>query len=199
MGKQATLKDKLSKTAKTAPTLTVYGMDKSIHTELYTYTAGTGDGFLATYNKYVEGTHPCKPLDDANFTGCMSRRQPGTIGTIMKNPKGFWRKVIVRHPSDLESTAETRAEGLEVLKKCFLSNEFTHFPPENIETFDATDEENPHALDSFLQDHDIVTIVTEQIDEAELDGDFYTKYPETAKRLWSGKYYPNFACGLGFP
>jgi hypothetical protein len=174
-------------------------MDPSIHTEIYTYTVGQGDGFLATYNKYAEGNHPCKPLNDANFTGCMARRQPGTNGTIMKNPKGFWRKVIVRHPTEKNSTAETRAEGLAVLKKCFLSSEFSNFPPDSIETFDATDEENPHALDSFLQDSDIVEIVTKQIAEDELDEEFYASYTETAKRLWSGKYYPSFARGLGFP
>jgi hypothetical protein len=198
-GKELSLKDKLSKKSASAPTLTIYGMEEITNTEVVLYTVGQGDGFLATYKKYCEGTHACAALEDANFTGCMNRRLPGSVDTIMLNQKGYWRMIIVRHPVGGISTPETRAEGLAVLKQCFLTREFSNFPPEDIETFDATNVDDPHALDLFLQDHDIVNIIKEQLDEAALNGTFYATYTERAMRLWSGNFYPSYARGLGFP
>jgi hypothetical protein len=198
-GKQLSLKDKLSKRTAVGPTLTMYAMHDITNTEVVLYTSGQADGFLATYKKYCDGLHRCDALESANFTGCFYRRLPNSADTIMKNPKGFWRMIIVRHPLDGVSTTETRAEGLAVLKKCFLSSEFSKFPPDDIETIDATDVDNPHALDLFFQDHDIVNIIKEQLDDAVLNDTFYATYTECATKLWSGTFYPSYARGLGFP
>jgi hypothetical protein len=97
------------------------------------------------------------------------------------------------------STPASREEGLKILKKCFLSPVFTKFPPEDIETNDDTDVDNPKALDMFLQDHDIVEILKENVDENDLDENFYGKFNECAKRAWSGTHYPTFARSIGFP
>jgi hypothetical protein len=177
----------------------MYAMDDITNTEVVLYTSGQGDGFLHNYKKYCEGTHACAALEAANFTGCMNRRVPGSADTIMLNPKGYWRMLIVRHPFEGVSTPETRAEGLAVLKTCFLTTEFSRFPPDEIETIDATNVDDPHALDQFLQDHDIVNIIKEQIDEEVLNDKFYEAYTECARRLWSGNFYPAYARGLGFP
>jgi hypothetical protein len=67
----------------------------------------------------------------------------------------------------------------------FQSTTFTNYPPADIETIDATDVDNPKALDQFLTDHDIVNIIQEQLDEDDLDEDFYSKYPAFAKKIWS--------------
>jgi hypothetical protein len=71
----------------------------------------------------------------------------------MLDNAGFWRKVLVSHPPGGVSTAETRAEGLAVLKAAFMSNNFTNYPPGDIETIDATDIENPMAHPVEIQVH----------------------------------------------
>ena len=124
-------------------------------------------------------------LDNTYFNSLMNRRVAGSDNTIMVNHKGFWRKVIVRHPKDGLSTPETRAEGLAILKKCFLSKEFTQFPPDDIETIDATDVNNPKAMDMFLQDHDIIDIMKEQICDDDLNEEFCGKYNDCAMKIWS--------------
>jgi hypothetical protein len=199
-GKQVSLKEKLSKqTANNATTLTAYGVHPILGTEIYLFTVGQNDGFLKIFGDYTKGTMACSSLEKGNFTSLFNRRVPVSDNTIMLGQKGFWRKVIVRHPVDGISTPETRAEGLAILKKCFLTTDFTKFPPQDIETMDATDVDNPKALDMFLLDNDIVDIIKEQIDMDDLNDDFYTDYYDCAKLIWSGTNYPAFALSLGFP
>jgi hypothetical protein len=195
--KQATLKEKLKKSSGSAPTLTMYA-NPAINTEIVLYTKGKNDGFLATYKRYTEGRLDSSAMDAANFTGCLTRRKAGTDNGIMLDERGFWRQLITRHVS--ESTPDSRAEGLAVLKACFLTREFSQFPPDNIETIDATDEEAPHALDMFLMDADIIKIINEQVNNNDLNMEFYSKFTVFAKTLWSGSNYPAFAKEtLGFP
>lgn len=200
-GKPASLKDKLNKKPGTNTTLTIYAMDPSLNTELVLYSKGNDDdGFLAKYKKYTDGDIQCAALEEANFTGLLYRRKVGTDNQIMVDSKRYWRRVIVRHPIGGVSTTESRAEGLAVLRATFLSTELSDYPPSAIETIDATDEENPHALDMFLQDSDIVAIIKEQLVKDELNNRFYTDFHDCAKRLWSGSIYPAFARDtLGFP
>jgi hypothetical protein len=73
----------------------------------------------------------------------------------------------------------------------FQSTTFTNYPPADIETIDATDVDNPKALDQFLTDHDIVNIIQEQLDEDDLDEDFYSKYPALLKKFGQNKL-PSF-------
>jgi hypothetical protein len=194
--------------APTTATLTAIGIDGILNTEIVLFTKGAHeDAFLNDYKKYTEGTkqgeptgiEQCNLLEKANFTALKPRRDPATKNDVMRGPKNFWRKVIVRHTHGGVSTPETRAEGLAVLKQCFLSGEFTNFPPDTIDTIDATDEHHPQALDMFLLDMDIVQIVREHVDQADLNKNFYEKYTDFAKTMWSGTNYPDFARGLGFP
>jgi hypothetical protein len=175
-------------------------MDPAYGTEIYSYTNGPNDdGFLKMISDYMQGTMKCDDLDDTGFTSLANRRVPGSENTIMLSRKGFWRKVIVRHPIDGESTPETRQEGLKILKKCFLSPVFTKYPPADIETNDDTDIDNPKPLDMFLQDHDIIDILKEQVDEDDLDVTFYSKFTQCAKNAWSTTHYPAYARSIGFP
>ena len=176
-------------------------MHDALGTTLYLYTCGPqSDGFLKkNFSDYTQGLKESKLLDNTYFNSLMNRRVAGSDNTIMVNHKGFWRKVVVRHPKDGLSTPETRAEGLAILKKCFLSKEFTQFPPDDIETIDATDVNNPKAMDMFLQDHDIIDIMKEQICDDDLNEEFYGKYNDCAMKIWSGTNYPAYARSLGFP
>jgi hypothetical protein len=199
--KPATLQDRLKKQPGDAYTLTMYAMDPLLNTEIVLYTKGPDDAFLAKYKNYTEGTVPSDELEAANFTGCFNRRKLGPENLIMKDSKNdkFWRKVIIRHPRET-STTETRAEGLAVLKACFLTKKFSNFPPDTIETFDNTNEHDRHAIDQFLLDKDIVDIIKEHIHSADLTPEFYTSFPELARKLWSGTTFPDYAREtLGYP
>ena len=80
-----------------------------------------------------------------------------------------------------------------------MSAQFSKHPPKSITTIDGTNELDPHSLDTFFMDSDIVETVTTTIAEADLNGEFYKKIPQFALKLWSGKFYPDFAHNLGFP
>lgn len=200
-GKPVSLKEKLLNSSKAVPTLEVYAMHHVTNLELYLFQVGKGrDGFLYGFKDYSEGKKICAPLEDANFTGLWNRRDIDSVNDIMKDDKGYFRKVIVRHPAEGSSTPETRAEGLRVLKEVLLTKVLSEYPPETIDTFDATREEDPHAMDLFLQDKDIIDVVKKQIDEEDLNTSFYVNFTDCAKKLWSGNNVPAFAREqLGFP
>lgn len=183
-------------------TLTALAMHPAINLEIIIYSKGSdNDAFLNDIKNYFNGSvRSVDTLDEEHFKGCLVRKKLGTTDTILRDDKGFWRHVIVRHPVGGESTPETRARALEVLKASFLTKQFTQFPPDDIVTIDATDIDNLHSLDMYLLDRDIVNIINEQIDEADLNTDFYTTFQECACKLWSTTPYPNYARQtLGFP
>ena len=107
--------------------------------------------------------------------------------------------MIVRYVPEGVSTAETRCKGLSELSSFLMSTQFSKHPPKSITTIDGTNELDLHSLDTFFMDSDIVEIVTTTIAEDDLNGEFYKKFPQFALKMWSGKFYPDFARNLGFP
>ena len=101
-------------------------------------------------------------------------------------------------PGEL-STKQSRAHGLAVLSKFLNGTDNTKYPGPAIPTLDCTNESDPHALDMFFLDKDIVDIIQRVFDESDLNKDFYSTYKSLALKLWSGENYPEYARGLGFP
>ena len=101
----------------------------------------------------------------------------------MKDKKDFWRCVIVWYVPEGVSTAETRCKGLSDLSSFLMSAQFPKHPPKAITTIDSTNELDPHSLDTFFMDSDIVEIVTTTIAEDDLNKEFYKKFPQFALKL----------------
>jgi hypothetical protein len=89
--------------APTTATLTIYGFDGVLNTELVLYTKGAHeDGFLNDYKMYTEGKkqeegtgiEQCNLLEEANFTALKPRRDPATNNGPMIGPQNFWRKLL---------------------------------------------------------------------------------------------------------
>lgn len=191
---------------KAVPTVTCYTPHSILEKEIYTFTMapadGTesvADGFTHSYKRYWQGELEVDALTEANFGPFKFRRRPNSNNEIMLDPKEYWRCVFLRTPLEGVSTPETRAEGLQVLRTFLMSSDYSDYPPKQIDVLDTTDDEFPVALDCFLQDHDIVEIVKDTHEESELNENFYENYQDFARLIWSHRFYPQFARGLGFP
>jgi hypothetical protein len=103
----------------------------------------------------------------------------------------------VRHPKDGLSSPEHRAEALQVLKQCFKVQLSLTIHQQTRETIDATDVDNPKALDQFLTDHDIVNTIRNKMKTTWMRTSTVST-PFFAKKIWSGTNYPAFAVSLGF-
>jgi acyl transferase domain-containing protein len=104
---------------------------------------------------------------------------------------GIWRQSCVRHPKDGLSSPEHRAEALQVLKQCFkvqLSLTIHQQTLKPLMLLTLTIQGTRPVLDRswYCQ-------YQEQLDEDDLDEDFYSKYPAFAKKIWSETNYPAFA------
>ena len=122
----------------------------------------------------------------------------------MTDNRDFWKQVIIRYPVDgantpIESTPETRRQGLEAIKMALMNPEYTRFPPEDIITMDTADPENPPPLDHFFLDNDIRDFMKEDIQETDLTTTFVQDFPDAASKCWSGHNVSAWARGLGFP
>ena len=186
---------------KTNPSLSCYATHPSFPLEIYLYTVNAeNDGFMNTYKKYTKGEIRCDSLTAVNFTDVKFRRTPLSDNVMMFDGKGFWCSVIIRTLTSGNSTAETRAEGLAVLKDFFLDRNYTDYPPAGIDCLDASDPSNPRPLDHFLQDRDIVSFIEEHVDESDLNMDFYNNFEACAEKMWTAPNYPAYARStLGFP
>ena len=182
-------------------TLTVYAFHETIGMEAYIFTKDDAhDGFIHGYKEYVASNIKNEILEKSNFTGWKNHRVPGTDNVIMVDPKGFWRAIMIRYlPGDGVSTPETRQSGLKVLSAFLQSKDGTKYAPKDVILVDATNVEDPHSLDHFFMDQDIVEFAKTEIAEDDLNGEFYSRFPEFARKLWAGKFYPDFARELGFP
>lgn len=119
---------------------------------------------------------------------------------MVSEPKKYYRNVLLRYVPTVTSTKETRAHGLQAAENFLKSGKNTGFPSMvSIPTMDCTNESDSHSLDSFFLDNDIENIIRNVFEESELNKSFYTKYNTVALKLWSGKYYSDFARQLGFP
>jgi hypothetical protein len=181
------------------PLLTCYSFHEDIQYEAYIYAKDAqNDMFLNSYRKASKQQELTKDLQDAGFVPYQRRRIPGTsTNAVLKQQKdpNFDRIIIVR-AVESKSTAETRKEGLKVLKAHFMNLANTNYPPENINTVDNV---TPSALDDLFLDEFIENLIKEMYDDDVLTNEFYSTYPEFAKMLWKGSHYSDFARSLGFP
>ena len=69
----------------------------------------------------------------------------------------------------------------------------------DVTLIDGTNVDDPHSLDQFFMDEDIIDIAQLEIAEDDLNSNFYTKFLEFALKLWSGPSYPQFASDVVFP
>jgi len=203
-GKRLTMveKSKQMKQKQAKPELDVYNTHSDINKEFYIYSSDGSDCFTYAFKQFVQGNITCDRMMEANFTSWKFRRVAGSDNDHMKDTKvgkEFWRCVMIRDVPSGISTPETRAEGLSVLKWFFMTKPFTEYPPKDIIETDCANDKDPFALDQFLMDSDIIAIIKEEIDEEELNEEFFGKFTSLAKKLWGGRFYPDYASKLGFP
>ena len=187
------------KAGKSEPTLFVWGMAVEFNIEFYAYVLNElNDGYTNPYKQYASGDKTVKILEDANFVSLKYQKRPDSHNEIMVDEKGYWRCIMIRKPKGGVSTAETRIEGLKILKEFFMSTETTAYPPKDIIMQDQTHPTQPHALGNFLQDNDVMEILKDTFDECHLFEDFFEMFTELAATIWSGPPYPECAVKLGF-
>jgi len=191
----------LRKQVATPLTLTVYAFHETIGIEAYIFAKDDAhDGFTNGYKEYIASKIKNEILEKSNFTGWKNCRVPGSSNEVMIDPNKFWRVVIIRYvPHDGVSTPEMRQKGLKDLSAFLQSKDGTKYPPKDVTLIDGTNVDDPHSLDQFFMDEDIIDIAQLEIAEDDLNSNFYTKFPEFALKLWSGPSYPQFARDLGFP
>lgn len=165
------------------------------------------DGFLNGMLKHVEGTTKIDYLTSYNFKDLVPRRVPNSNNDIMKDKKGFWRKIILRFPQNedemlVPSTPQTRTEGLAILKRFFTDKQHSDFAPlsHQIITSDETnEEEDPPPLDAYFTDPQIRLLMMNYIEAKELNETFAKSWTSLAPFIWSGKHCSPWARTLGFP
>jgi len=132
-------------------------------------------------------------LTDANFVGQKMRRDTEIPGNkILKDGEGYSRIWLLRYPPGLESTVETRKEGLEILQKFFMSKISTTYPPKDIKLVDSTLDERP-VMESFFLDDDIEEILTATCEPNVLNDQFYVNYPNFTAKVYSFQEPSEFA------
>lgn len=188
--------------------LRVTALHPNFDVEIYWLEKREGnDGYLYGVDQVLNGSKVCTYLTDKGFYDLVPRRiQRDIKDEILVNTegkgKGTWRKLILRYcPDNGGTTAESRAEGLQVLKRFFMDENFSDYPPKEIETKDVTPvpPAQPHSMDMFLRDREIKAIMNQDLDAAVLDHTFYEKYSDFALFCWSVATDNAFANSLGFP
>ena len=183
---------------KTTPRLMCFSFVEPFTLEAYLYVKDNKrDAFQNEFRAFVRNELEVQSLTNANFTAHKTRRAQGS-NEPMRDPKGYWRHVILRYPEG-GSTVASRQEGLRVLKEFFMNGAFHRYPPSEINITDATDETNPPALDEFFQDGDIEQIIKLDIEDEELNAQFYSRYPEMCGKIYSHQVPSFYVRGLGFP
>lgn len=155
------------------------------------------DGYLHFVRQFAQGERENDVLEKLGINRLVPRRMPDTNNEIMLGvKKGYWRQIIVRYV-DEPSTTETRKEALDQLKTFFLDPNFTKYPPPMIETIDLTDSDK--SLDDYFLDDDIQTLMKEDIEEEDLNGNFTRNFAEFAQICWKYDHVSQWARSLGFP
>lgn len=168
------------------------------------------DGYLHRIRKHIEHLKDEDRVDyltPFNFVSMPPRRVPRSANQIMIDSKGYWRHVMVRYPMDqggnvIETTEETREEGLNILKRFFLDRTYSSYPIEEdqVTLVDETDEEeDAPALDTYFTDQQIRLFMMNHIEDKDLVNTFAEQYPEMARCCWAGRHVSDWAVTLGFP
>jgi hypothetical protein len=203
-GKRPSMKEKKGNQMKAGaktPSLTCYSFGDNFSFEAYLFCKDdNNDSFTNGYKRFVDGVVQCDDLTEANFVAYKHRRKPNTNNDILLDSNNYWRKIFLRYVPGGRSTPGSRSEGLLVLKTFLLDRRYSEYPPSDILTMDCTNEEDPHPLDMFFLDQDIIDMLKVDVDEEDLTSQFYSTYPDFARKIWSGAYYPDYArTQLGFP
>jgi hypothetical protein len=128
------MRDKLAKKKeKPEPAICVQGFVDPLTFELYDYTiTPTKPGFSNKFRMWAKGELEVETLTDANFVGFKLQRDNDISGNEhLLSKDGYARIWMLRFPPENDSTADTRAEGLRVLKEFFLSKVASDYPPQN--------------------------------------------------------------------
>ena len=170
------------KTIGSAPTLTATRFSHPFTCEMFIFSFKPGnDAYLNGIQVALAGTRsdgtvvpPCPVLVEGNFHSVPARRLPNTANEHALNGNGFWRYCILRYPPQGDSTPETRQEGLALLSTFFKDPAYSRYPPTNITLIDETNDQDPPSLDHYFFDDTIQEIMTEDLEETTLNGNFYT-------------------------
>lgn len=181
--------------------LEAYGFGCAIPLEAYIYEKGQGNnGFLQFYRKHVSNEKRNEMLQDAGFIALLDQRQSREVDQAAPLPEKpeFHRAIMVRF-LETESTAQTRREGLAILREFFMDRAHTQFPPSDIPCVDNT-EDPPLAMDHFFLSEDIMNLLEQLVPEAERNEQFFSNHTELAKQFFSSPHPPQEAVEkYGYP
>jgi hypothetical protein len=196
------MREKLKhKKEKPVPTIRVHGFFEPFAVEAYEYTlTDTKPGFVHKYRQWAKGELEVEELTKANFVGVNMQRDNAIHGNeVRKDSDGYSRVWMIRYPTENQTTAATRRDGLRILKDFFMSKIGTLYPPKEIRVSDETTSV-PDVMETFFLDEDIEEIVKASFDPDELDDDFYFKYGDLSRTIYLNKEPSDFARDmLGFP
>jgi hypothetical protein len=186
------------------PTLTVYAFANDIPIEAVTYCKDDhDDGYTHPLKQFLDHKLDIltPALIQADFSSYRVRRVPQSNNVeMLDSSHKYKRYLFVRYvPGGGGSTPATRAEALEVLAAFFKDSNYFKYPPAHITTIDGTNVDNPHSLDQFFMDDDIIEFLRTEFAEDHLNGNFFANYPILSRKLWAGQNYPEFARSIGFP
>lgn len=139
---------------------------------------------------------------DGGFSTYVFRRMSPETDSPMKNlgKDNTWRLWLIRYPPEGESTTETRKEGADLLNKFLADARFSKWPVTRpFRVVDGTDEENFPALDEFFMNQDIEMFLRQDLEEEDLNDEFFDNFTDFARKIWSGNNLTEFAYGIGFP
>ena len=196
------MKDNLKKKKeKPVPTIRVLGFQDPLYVEIYEYTLSANKpGFINNFRKWSRGELVNDALSEANFIGLKMQRDFSVDGNAtLFYDDGYAHFWIIRYPPENESTADTRKEGLRVLKSFFMSSQATDYPPGSIEVFDFTTDVSA-VLEKYFLDDDIDKIVKASFDMEDLNDTFYERFTALAETIYLEKEPSGYAHTiLGFP
>ena len=186
------------------PTLTVYAFHQVFGFEAFAYCKDAdNDGYTNPIKLHVARKlqPPSPALQEANFVYYKVRRVPesNNVELLDGSNNQYRRSLFIRYVPGGITTPKTRAEGLRVLAAFLKDNTYSRYPPADITTIDGTNVENPHSLDQFFMDNDIIEFIKTEFAESDLTSDFFDRYPVLSRKLWAGQHYPEFARSIGFP
>lgn len=174
--------------------------------ELYAYTKITlgsiKENFSLAFRKSFdeeEGSTKFPELEENGFIGYYFMRTSKDSNERKNGSDGYARYFMVRCvPDGNPSSSETRQEGLNFLSAFYKHKKSSKYPPPYIRTIDLT-HDPPKAMDEYLMDKDIFTLLKNIFEEDVLDSNFSSFFPEIASVLFGGPIYPDEAVvRLGF-
>ena len=159
------------------------------------------DGFMDQFRKKIDQTADFPYLSDAGFNGYLPRRQSLESDIPwFEDGKPYWRTMMLRIVPEGMTTAETRAEGLQILQNFFRSKTLTDKPiHQEIDLEDATNENDLLSVDYFVENKNIVDLMRVLIEPESLNRTFYKSMPFEAKLFFAGT--PPIECirSFGYP